>query len=263
MGVIDGKLAAVNGERTIWGWKVKHQGNLVPIVASGGGAGAIRDDGNKDWLGFYDLYNHTPANFPGDSVTFTGSADGVFGCTGTSRIMKTDWEWDLEEGGYIHSRVSFGANGALTSGAAVASDATVPTIYPVKGLKVELHGNQVANAHYMRLIIQRNCRRYCTAEANGQYLRTEGDRVDAVAMWGVYENNPGVHPAVGTLQVVRMYVDATTYWEVTWMRIEDVDVVLDRESKKPVGAIITASFTAHNGTTAGTIKNPAGSTVWP
>lgn len=263
MGVIDGKNAAVGSESTVWGWKITHSGNLVPIVASNTSGGALRDAGNKDWVGYYDLFNHTPANFPGDSVAGTFSLDGTHGYAGTARIAKIEWEWDLEQGGYIQSRVSFGANGTLTSGPAAASDDTVPAIYPVQGLMVKLHGVQQGHCHYMRLIIERNCRRYCDAEADGQFLRTEGDRIDAIAMWGVYEDNPAAHPVVGNLAVVAMYVDDTTYWELTWMRIEQVEQVLDRENKRPVGAVVTASFTAHNGTSVGTIKNPAGATKWP
>jgi len=81
----------------------------------------------------------------------------------------------------------------------------------------------------------------------------------------VFEDDPSNYPTIQAMHAVRFYVSSTTYWEITWMRIESVEPFgVDRtDTRNPIGATITASFTGFSGTQSGTVKNPAGSTVWP
>lgn len=268
MGVIYGKDAAVSAdgsvEPTINGWQIDYQGNLVPYVASNTQGGTGRNAGNIDWTGWYRQYGHTPLVIPGDSFDGIFSVDGTNGALGTARCLSTDWQWDLEQGGYIISRTTFGANGVLSLGAAAAADSATPTPSNVKGLYVALDGTQQANVDRMQLSMQRQCRRYCSAECDGQFYRTSGD-LDVVGRWRVLEDDPAEFPTIQARHVVRFYVTSSTYWEMTWMRIESVEPFgVDRQNKRdPVGAVITATFTGFDGTSAGTIKNPGGFTKWP
>lgn len=202
--------------------------------------------------------------FPGDSFAGIFSIDGTNGVSGTARCESTVWTWDLEAGGYIVAQTSFGANGVLTPGAAAVTDSSTPQPSLVKGLYVALDGVQQSNVRRMRLLARRKLRRYCVAENDGQYKRTSSD-LDMVGMWQVLEDNPANWPTIQARHIVRFMVTSSTYWEMTWMRIESVEPFgVDRyDTENPVGATITASFTGFNGTTAGTIKNPAGTTKWP
>jgi len=268
MGIIYGKDAAISVagsvEPTVNGWEIEYDGNLVPYVASNTQGGTGRNMGNIDWKGWYRQYGHTPLVFPGDSFAGVFSEDGTNGAAGTARCASTDWEWNLDRGGYIVSRTRFGANGVLTPGAAAAADSATPQPNNVKGLYVALDGVQQDNVHRMRLYIGQKLRRYVVAESDGQWKRTASD-LDAQGMWQVFEDDPANFPTLHARHVVRFYVTSTTYWELTWMRIESVKPFgVDRnDTRNPIGATIMASFTGFNGTTAGTIKNPASSTKWP
>lgn len=265
MGIYDGELAAVTGEPTIFAWHVDHKGNLSPYTASNTDGGVGRDAGNNDWTGWYQAYVHTPAVFPGDSFTFEGSIDGTNGVSGTARCTDITWEWDLRKGDYIVSRVGFAAAGALTLGAVAVTDAAEPDPTWVGSLPFHLNGVQQGHVNFMRLMIRKNCKRYCDAEAAGHYLWTPGDKIDVTGMWRVYEDDPAAFPAVDSRHVARFYVSATTYWQITWLMIDEVDEIgVDRkQDNEPVGAVITGKFTANDGTTAGSIVNPDTTTKWP
>lgn len=268
MGIIYGKDAAISVggsvEPTVHGWEIRYSGNLSPYVASNTQGGTGRDGGNIDWVGWYKQYGTTPLVFPGDSFAGIFSTDGTLGVSGTARCESTSWSWDLEAGNYIVARTTFGANGVLALAGGVAVDSATPQPSLVKGLYVALDGVQQDNVRRMQLSARRPLRRYCVAESDGQFKRTSAD-LDMVGRWQVLEDDPSNFPTIQARHVVRFYVSSTTYWEMTWMRIENVEPFgVDREdTRNPIGATITASFTGFNGTTAGTIKNPATSTVWP
>lgn len=268
LGIVYGKDAAISvdgaAEPTVDGWLINYTGNLVPYVASNTQGGTGRKCGNIDWEGWYRQYGTTPLAFPGQSFAGIFSTDGTLGVSGTARCESTDWYWDLDAGGYIIARTTFGANGALSLAGGVAVDSATPNPSCVKGLYVALDGVQQDNVHKMRLRASRDLRRYVTAENDGQYMRTSGD-LDMVGQWQVFEDDPSNYPTIQAMHAVRFYVSSTTYWEITWMRIESVEPFgVDRtDTRNPIGATITASFTGFSGTQAGTVKNPAGSTVWP
>jgi hypothetical protein len=270
MGVIDGKNAAVNGQKTVFGWKITYDGNEADYVASNTEGGVGRVTGNRDWVGYFDSYGQTatpyaPTVFPGDSFSFDGTTETSKGATGTARCTRLVATWDTRVGRYITYRTFFGANGALTIGVATATDTTEPSPQHVKGLSVDLGAVQEDEVNFMRLVFTSGSRRYCTAECNGQYKRTAGDRMDVEAVWRVYEDTPANLPTIDSRHVAKFYVTAAQYWQITWLQIDQVDDLgVDRENKnEPVFAQITGRFTSHDGTSTGSIVDPAAATKWP
>ena len=269
MSIIYGKSLAVKVgstvESTVDGWEIDHQGNLVPYVSGNTDGGTGREGGNKDWTGLYRKYGAIPEAFPGDSFAGIFSTEGTLGYYGTARCLRVVWDWDVDAGGYIESRVSFGANGVLTRGAAVAVDASFPAPVNVKGLSLKLDGTQQTNVRRMRMVAQIKPRKYCVAESDGQYFRTDGE-LDMLAMWQVLEDDPTAFPELHATHVVQIMTASTpTYWTITWMRIEAVEPfgVDRRKTDVPVGATIIASFDCSSSTSLGSVVSPAGVTKWP
>lgn len=269
MGIIYGKDAAVkigsNVESTVDGWMIEYDGNLSPYVASNTQGGTGREGGNKDWTGWYRRLGAIPLVFAGDSFTGIWSVDGTNGVTGIARCERIQWGWDTEAGDYIDARIEFGANGSLVLGAAAAADSATPNPTNVKGLSIWLDGVKQSEVYRMRLIAQRKLRRYCTAECDGQFHRISSD-LDMIAMWQVYEDDPAQFPVIhASHQVEIMASDTPTYWTIQWMRIESVRPfgVDRRNTEKPIGATIIATFDAFSSTMAGSVVAPDGTTKWP
>lgn len=274
MSVVSGMGGAVNGVSTVRGWSIDHAADLTPYVASGMKGGTSRVAGNKDWTGQYTCYGHSPTHFPGDAITFTGSIDGSNGCTGAAMVNEVTINWDIEAGGVINYTVSFEGNGALTFGASVATDVTVPSAFPANACKIELADvaaspsySEVDNIRTITLTFTKSNPSYASSGTAGLVKRVEGN-LDCSLSYGVYEGDPTAYIQPNTVQFVRVYVNATTYWEIKAMRFGAVSgVEVDIEGPNVVGATQNAEFEAFydlSGTmTEGVIINPAVVTKWP
>jgi len=264
--VIYGKNLAVEGEATTEAFEIHHTGEQPFLGAGNTNGGVEREEGNLNWWGSYRLRGHTPARFPNDSFTFLGAPvnTGDKAVSGTARCSEIRIEWDIRGGEFIRSEVLFRANGALSFGQTAPTDTSIPGSLISKGLYVKLDSATQAHVDFMRLVIRAAVSPYCDSTTNGQIQHKEGD-VDAEAIWKISSDDSNDFPTVNQDYVAAFYVTVSTYWELTWMRIAGiVPWKVDRRQREvPVQYLAHARFTCTNGTTLGTIKNPAGATKWP
>lgn len=251
-------------EETVDGWWIDHLSEIPEAAASNTQGGIDRVEGNIDWEGRYRLFGHSPIAFPGDDVVLIGTPEttGSKAVSGNARIEKIEITADIANGRYLESLVHFGANGVLSYSQAAAADSSSPAPLSSKGLTVQLDGVDQARCNYWKLAIACKKHRYADSGTAGQYYRADGD-IDAQLVWRINTDDSGDFPIINARHVVRCEVTASTYWELTWMRIESVRPEIDRRTNTLAGATITAAFTGFSGTMAGTIKNPATATKWP
>lgn len=274
MGVISGIGGAVNGQHTVHKWAVNVLKTLIPYHASNTKKGTARIAGNGDWNGSFSGLGHSPAQFPGDEFTFTGSIDGTNGVTGAARCESTEIVIDIEGGNPIAFTISFSSNGALTRGAAAVTDSVVPDPPSSIGTKVEL-GTMVASPVFteledvrtVTLTFSKSLPEYASSGTAGETKRVDANLDFTIAI-AVYTNDFSTLPDEGDERQCRVFVDATTFWDLKWIRIEELsDLDVDIEAGTPVGAIINAGmhgFANIVGTpTGGYIKDPAIATKWP
>lgn len=274
MSVISGKGGAVSGQDTVREWSITTKKTLVPITASNTKGGTMRVQGNGDWSGSYSGYGHTPGVFPGDTFVFTGSIDGVVGVTGNARCESVEVVIDIEGGKPIEYTVSFQSNGALSKGAAVAVDIVVPNPFSSIGTKVEFGTmvaspvfTEIADVRTITLSFTKSLPEYASSDTGGDTKRVDAN-LDLTLAITVYTADFSTLPAEGSEQHARVYVNASTFWELKWVRVEELSGLdVDIAEGTPVGATINAGmhgFANVTGTpTEGIIKDPAQVTKWP
>lgn len=264
MSVISGINCIVDGVPSMSAWKVRML-NMPPEFSSSDIPGAMgRALGNTDWRGIYRQYGHTPEHFPGDSIAFKGNVDANYGVSATGIIDKMTITCPIEPGGLIDSVVEFSNNDAagLVPGAASGTKGATPTIFSAITRKINWSGSDV-RARNWRLVLSARNRPYVDTDTAGFVMRTPGN-LDAQFQYGHYQDNASSLPGEGEIAVIRFYVTATLYWELTWGIIERVDDWgADHEGAENVFANIFGSWTAQDGTSIGSMKNPAGATKWP
>jgi hypothetical protein len=266
MTVIAGTSAVVDGEDTIRAWRVRHVNKTVPYVASNTNGAVSRIVGVNDWTGWYLGYGHTPANFPGDAFTFTGNVADSVGATGDARCERFDLNWSPATGGLIEYRVFFGSNGALTIGATSSvSDSTSPNPPTSACMKIELDGTEVDDLTQFAMSIRaRNLPYVSSSNCVTNVPRTKriAGPVDGEMTFRFYQGAFASIPSVGSIDVAKLYVTSTTYWQLSSVIIDSVEPEPDHMSNEPVAVTCHASFTGFSAGAAGVIANPAGSEKW-
>jgi len=279
MSVISGIGAVVHtagtAESTVREWAIRLRGMPPPYAATNTNGAMNRDTGNVDWRGFYLGYGHTPSVFPGDSFAFEGVTDGTKGAYGTARCERITITCHIERGSQIEYRVDFAANGALALAADVGgtplTDGTAVNAFTSVGRKINLGGTTgtddgtgVPLARLWRLSVARALRPYVHTGTAGQVQRETGN-LDVQWLYQVYVDSPADTAQIPTLQsteMMKFYVTSSTFWEVKWGKIENVDPFgANREGQEDVGATISGGLVAYNGA-AGAIYNPAKAAKW-
>lgn len=277
MSVISGIHGAIDGIPAVLNWRINSTNDLQSFVSSNTKGGTGRIAGNGDWSGSYQRQGHTPATMPGSTFTLTGSIDGAIGVSGLAIVDSVEITIDIEGAKVISHTVNFSSAGALTRGAAVPAAETAVCPISSIGCKVAVStalaaaaGATFADVTDVRTItitLSANNQAYNSSSTAGATGRVRGN-FDATFNYTVYTSDLSTLPTEGSIRVIRFYVTATTYWQFEWGVFgAPADVEVDIEGAKPIGATISGGMTAVatiSGTcTYGTLKTPAGVTVWP
>jgi len=275
MGALNGIAGAVNGVNTVRTWDIATSADIQKLIASNTKGGPARLIGNEDWRGSYKAYGHTPILLPGYAGAFLGSFDGANGVSGDIVVDRATINIPIEAGGPIEHTVDFSGNGALDFGAAVVEDETDPEIYTSIGCKVMLGTvanpavwtKEVDNVRAVSLVLNADNVKYVSSGTGGKTKRLPGN-IDASLSISVYEGDPTEIIVPNTLWGVRLYVNATEYWELLWALFSEASgVEVDRESAAMIGATLNAAFNGYTKIqtveTEGHILDPASEAWWP
>ena len=273
MAVLSGIAGAVDGINTARTWTITHSADSQAFVASNTLEGTIVLDGNLDWSGSYTAYGHTPVRMPQDSFTFTGSIDGTNGAAGEAICDSVEIVNDIEPGALIAHTVNFSRNGALTLGASVAVDVTTPDVPTSIGTDVQV-GTAVAAPVYTpltdvrgwTLTITADNKPYVSSDTAGGNLRLPGN-ISATISVPVFEDDFADLEAVNTHSYIRLYVTATTYWDIGFVQWgEASDLMVDVEGAEVIGAVLNGQWSGFALVDAaqakGYIKKPDTTTWW-
>jgi len=225
MSILSGKAGAVDGAAIVRNWNISTTADTQAYVASNTQGGTGRQIGNTDWSGAYDAYGHTPANMPGETFEFKGSVQGTTGAVSPASgaiVESVVITCDIEGGGILSHVVNFAGNGVLTKGAAVATDPTALIPTSSIGCDAQL-GTLAASPVYTAitdvrgwtLTISAANQSYVSSDTAGGTKRTMGN-IDATLSISVYESDLTALPVENDINAIRLFVDASTHWEILW-----------------------------------------------
>ncbi|HOM61927.1 MAG TPA: hypothetical protein PLP49_10910 [Anaerohalosphaeraceae bacterium] len=279
MGIFSGILGAISDIDTVRDWRVSETSSLQSFITSNtkGMTGVCK--GNVDWSGSYNAYGHTPPKMPGEIITFLGSMDGVKGVSGQAIIDSVEMSIDIEGGGIISYSAAFSGDGALSKGVAAAiSDTKDPAAYSAVGRKVEIAAPAgtpsfaaLPDVRTATLRFTANNQSYASSNTNGTIRRLPGNLSASLSLTMYASSNDlanllSIMP--NTLKIVRVYVDATTFWEFDAVLFESItDLTIDRENAAVVGFTANAQFTGFyqrdTSWITGKITKPSEDIWWP
>lgn len=259
MTVICGKAGAVTGEDTVTNWEVTYTGQPFEYYASNTDGASGQLAGNNDWSGSYKVLTGEPANMPGDGITFTGSVDGTNGCTGTAIIDSITVTAPIAAGGPVTTVVAFSSDGALTVGAAAATDTTEPQPPPAKLAKLNIAAGDIAGVQSITMVITSANKDYVTS---GETNRIAGN-LTATLTYDILEGDFGNLPAPNADLIIKFYVTATIFWDLKWMLVENLtNLKVDIETNELVGATVNTKFNGFVSGVHGWIGQPGGTDLW-
>lgn len=260
MGVISGTSGRINGLSTVRSFTINDIVTEAEGRASNTGGGPVVEGGNTDWTCELEYYGKVPPAFPGDSVTFVGHT-GAGSWAGTGIVGSITLNAPIESGGYLGGTMTIGGNSALTKGSSAASDSSLPEMDTATSCLAKWAGNTIAGVKSWSLTLARDLQTYVDT---GVTKRVAANW-NCSASIELNEGTPATLIVPGTREILLLYVDATTFFDLRYMHCNPIRGNVPIEA----GTIVTgaysfkwSAFKRITGTqTRGTIIKPD-TTVW-
>lgn len=266
MGVISAKSGAIStgsAEDMVSAITIEYNEQSAEWGASNTAGSVGKTMGNSDWSAEFTLYGAVANVVPGASITLTAYT-GAATFSGPMLVDEITITADIKGGGIISATVRCSANGALTRGAGTVTDSSTPAPLSVKGLKVNLAGSDRTDATGWTLTLRSDNKPYNSTATAGVTKRVAG-RVNASGSWTELEGTPATLPAVGLTggsNILKLYVNATEFYEIKWPIVESVSTPIPIESGEIIESTIAWGFNGYDGA-AGYLKLPSTTNFWP
>jgi hypothetical protein len=266
MALLTGIAGAVNGVSGIGSWDISYKNEVTTYANSSTKGANTRLAGNFDWSGSYKSEYRALVGIPvkpGDVFTFAGSIDGTRGATGSAMVSSVEVRWDVEGNKPIDYTVKFDSCGALVLGAAVGVDSGFTLPVPAGSCIVKLDAIELTDVRTITLTLTRKNEVYSSSTTAGIRKRIKG-LFDATCSISVYCDGFATLPTPGTVHQVKLYVDATTFFDITWMMTTDLSGIgADPETGKIVAATINMGYCSVKAGVAGAVKDPLVAVLYP
>lgn len=263
-GVKTGKWGYVNGIPCVSTWGYATVAELEQYAASctdfghGQTVGVVNESGVITGIG------GNPPITPGVPFVFKGISDNTPGAAeaydGTIMPLSLNITANKENGGNLSWSVNFGvqgrlvpgsvgaadANFTLQTGAAIVADALINGApdYPIPGFRAWELNVSCAEKLYT---------------VNGERHRLAGNLECTVGIDVFNSELRNVKYDPNVVAAVQLFVDATTFWKVEWLRFrENTGYTVDRATQAIQGYRINGAWTAVNAAALGHITRPGG-----
>ena len=274
-----GIYGLVDGISTVENWNINDTRTSDSYVASNTLNGTVRGGGIRAWDGGFSGRGNTPPVMPGEEFNFKGYTEPTSGTEGDTGItydgqalvnsVTVSWNWATNL--ILGWTVSFNGLPGLTYATAIpVLDTTIPTIGASCGTKVE-YATTAAPTIFNEIpaITQATLTITSTLASEANSSTVAGGEC-----WMGYSKGPidwtlampqedyirGVdgYPLLGGFSLLRLYVDATDYWELRFGKMESyTNLVVDRNGGSTIARTLNLAMSATDGTTMGLIKQPA------
>ncbi len=271
MAIVSGIASAINGESHVRRFSFSKVGRYRPYSASNLEGGTATVAPVIDWNGWYSglvgaVTPWRPANFPGSTFELKASTDGSSGvvCAGGFCIVDSlVVRGSVENGGPVEYMIRVSGNGALTPGAAVATDTA--DVLPCDSADLDVKINDSSQGDIRDVVMEITCknRAYVSSDTSGLVKRLPGV-INARVMWRRYDDGAGI-ATLDDNQVVKVYMTDTVFWTFTRMRVAAIqDFNVDHEGAEPASVTMMATMHGVIVTTdeVGSIQDPASAYMW-
>jgi len=170
MALVSGALLAVDGLPSVARWEVEWDRRTIDVVTSGTKEALVRACGAADWQATIECLGW-PDKTPGEEFTFKGSIDGTNGATGDCYLEEIQVVADYENNAPLMTTYRAVSNGALTFGAAAATDAAAPDVICPATIAVTGFTGDVAAWIF---VARRTGIPYVSSETDGVRKRVKG-----------------------------------------------------------------------------------------
>lgn len=220
----DAAINGVNNARELVLWET---GDDITVVHSASDGAFIEMSGTEDWEGYYSAYGAVSANgYPNDALSLAFNINQAVdvGGSGTAIIEAVRIDWDFVKNWPLMHTVKFAGNGAFTWGAQTTSDTSTVALLPSRDgdIKVATPAGSPSFASVDRVVraqltVFSDTTRYADSSTSTGYKRAAG-----VLGWNVlldvHADDPSAQETLNGDKHVRMYADATNYWDIQWVR---------------------------------------------
>lgn len=270
MGLISAKLGAVStgsSQAAVKDITIDYDAANVVYGTSGTAGGVGRIKGVSDWRATFTIYGATANMYPGTGFTLT-AYDGAGSWSGTAIVEEMTIEADIKGGGLISATVTVASNGLLTRGTTSVTDSATPAPVSAKGVKVTYDGTDRPHATGWRLTLRSENKPYHSSgtydvATDTNYAGRIAGRKDASGSWTELEALGASMPRDGeTTKILKLYVNATEFWEIKWPTIDSVSTPVAVEAGDIVEPTVNWSFNGYSGG-VGYINKPDASAWWP
>lgn len=273
MTVISGKASYINGVHCLVNWAATEDVALERYAASCTNGGTGVADGNVNWSGTASGIGGTPPLMPtGADFSFKGVIDNTVAdnlvMDGTIRVSQTQITIPVAQGGPIRWNATWGAQGLLTEGTVGATDTIGPEPDMAKngGIRIAANLAAIATPTVINAIqsITLTFNRPENTWVDAGVLKRLTSNLEADVAFELLDRSlANALYAKNTFGIIRAYVSAATYWELSVKFGSKGPITVDNASNQPVGYTVNAMWssvvpTALNTALSGWIKNPAG-----
>jgi len=155
--------------------------------------------------------------------------------------------------------VSFSSDGALTVGAAAATDVTEPAPLPAKNAKLWITDADVAGVQNITMTLTSANKDYVSS---GETNRIAGNLTGTLS-YDILEGAYATLPAPNTDLLMKFYVTSALFWDLKWMMVENLsNLKCDIETNELIGATVNCKFNGFSGGVHGWIASPSDEAVW-
>lgn len=285
MSVHSGRFALVNGQSTNAGWSINDSHTPAEAVASNTAFAKARRRGVREWAGSFAFYGHQPFAMPGASFSFSGYTapenDGyglglIYSGTALASQLVITWDWST--GQLIKSQLDFVGHLALSRAqGAPPLDASVPVLESIAvSAGIQCKDITLADSAYTAFPNVTNATLTIT-NAIQEYVNSStidsGDlwkgRKAGILDWAVsmtQQDNLRTQIFIGDQVALKMYVDATTFWDLQYGIVKDfTGIQINRETGAIIQQTVNVDMDAVNINTGalGQIVQPNGTLFWP
>lgn len=270
-----GKFGAISGVSGIRNWNISDENTTPTLKASNLGGGTGRSSGIKKWSGSFSAYGIVPIVMPSETYSFIGftapdtDVGGTNGLryTGTIMVDSVTITWNWKTGQVIDHTVNFTGSGLLAfSVAAAITDETAIAAYPVCGTKLMQSVDDETYAEVTDLV-----QATFTITAANQDSINSSTACAVVRKAGNIDWTLAVQQEktlrditlINTDYFLRLYVDATDYWQLSGARcLSFTGIKVDVESNAIIDRTINFGMQAQMDGALGVIIKPGEVSEW-